>query len=575
MRTLAASCALLLGCAAAAAPAAAPVSEGSAAAVAAPTPAAAQIAPDAEIQRLLEQRIGERRADYGIVVGVLEASGRRVVSAGSRSRGDTRPLDGDTLFEIGSITKVFTSLLLAEAVGRGEVTLADPVAKLLPASVRVPSRAGREITLMDLATHTSSLPRLPDNFAPKDQNNPYADYSVEQLYAFLSTAQLTRDVGSAYAYSNLGAGLLGHALALRAGQSYERLVSARVTGPLGMPSTRIELTPELKERLAPGHTETLEVAANWDIPTLAGAGALRSSTHDLLTFLAAASGSTPTPLAAAFALCTSPQRPTDMPDTQIGLGWHISRAHGKTITWHNGGTGGYRTFIGFDPERRAGVAVLSNVSTRGGPDDIGLHLLDPERPLAKPEPLAAPRQAIALDARVLERYVGRYSMPSSAVLSVTRDGEQLYAQLSGQDRHPIFPQAEAEFFYKVVDAQLSFESDAGGSVVAVTLHQGGRDQRAPRAADRKRVALSPASFDRYAGTYELAPGKTLSISREGERFFAQLTGQRRFEIFAAGERDFFLDDVDAQLTFETDAKGKAVAVTLHQAGRDTRAARMP
>ena len=191
---------------------------------------------DAEIARILAERIDTQRQSVGIVVGVLEPGGRRVISHGSATKGEARRLDGETVFEIGSITKVFTALLLADAVERGEVALTEPVAKFLPASVRVPER-GRAITLGDLASHVSGLPRLPSNMTPKDANNPYADYTVEQLYAFLSTHQLGRDVGAQYEYSNLGGGLLGHVLALRAGMSYEALVEARITRPLGMTST--------------------------------------------------------------------------------------------------------------------------------------------------------------------------------------------------------------------------------------------------------------------------------------------------------------------------------------------------
>jgi hypothetical protein len=151
----------------------------------------------------------------------------------------------------------------------------------------------------------------------------------------------------------------------------------------------------------------------------------------------------------------------------------------------------------------------------------------------------------------------------------------LFAQLSGQDRYPIFATADTEFFYKVVNAQLSFESDAQGKVVAVTLHQHGRDQRAPRAEERKRVAMAPATFDRYVGNYDLGASHTLSVTRDGTRFFAQLTGQPRFEIFPSGKRDFFLDAVAAELSFEVDAQGQAVACTIHQGGQDTRAPRVP
>src|SRR5262245_28637790 len=233
--------------------------------VAAQTPS--PVPSNDEIRRVLVERIDTHHQSVGIVVGVVEPSGRRLITYGQRAKGDTRPLDGDTIFEIGSITKVFTSLLLADAVGRGDVALTDPIAKYLPATVKAPERNGRSITLVDLSTHTSGLPRLPTNFAPKDISNPYADYSVQQMYDFLSTYQLTRDIGSTWEYSNLGGGLLGHVLARRAGMDYEALVRARITGPLGMTHTSITLSPEMKARLAPGHTAALEPAANWDLPT--------------------------------------------------------------------------------------------------------------------------------------------------------------------------------------------------------------------------------------------------------------------------------------------------------------------
>ena len=204
------------------------------------------------------------------MVGVIDPKGRWIVAYGSLNEGDARPLNGDTIFEIGSATKVFTSLLLADMVQRGEVSLDDPVAKYLPPSVKMPERNGRSITLVDLATHTSGLPRLPSNLAPKDPGNPYADYSVEQLYEFLSSYQLTRDIGSKYEYSNLGGGLLGYVLARRAGKSYEDLVESRICAPLGMSNTRITLTPEMKARLAAGHNAALDKVENWDLPTLAG-----------------------------------------------------------------------------------------------------------------------------------------------------------------------------------------------------------------------------------------------------------------------------------------------------------------
>ena len=172
-------------------------------------PAAAKALSDAEIRDILVERIDTQKQSVGIVVGVIRPEGRQVVAYGHLDKGDARPLDGDTVYEIGSVTKVFTSLLLADMVQRGEVSLNDPVAKYLPATVKMPTRNGRVITLEDLATHTSGLPVIPTNLKPKDTTNPYADYSVEQMYEFLSSYELTRDIGSKYEYSNLGARTVG------------------------------------------------------------------------------------------------------------------------------------------------------------------------------------------------------------------------------------------------------------------------------------------------------------------------------------------------------------------------------
>jgi D-alanyl-D-alanine-carboxypeptidase/D-alanyl-D-alanine-endopeptidase len=435
--------------------------------------------PDAEIRNILVQRIDNFHQGVGIVVGVVDAHGRRVVAYGSLNQGDPRPLNGDTIFEIGSATKVFTSLLLAEMVQRGEGALTDPVAKYLPTDVKVPERGGHAIELVDLSTHTSGLPRMPSNFQPKDPANPYADYTVEQVYQFLSSYQLTRDVGSQFEYSNLGGGLLGIALARRAGMDYEALVRSRITKPLGMNSTTITLTPEMKGRFAVGHNAELKPVSNWDIPALAGAGALRSSVNDLLTFLAANLGYAKSPLAPAMAsMLTTVRRPTSAGGPgEIGLGWLITKPPTGEIAWHNGGTGGYRSFIGFDKKAGVGVVVLSDTFTAAGVDDIGLHLLDPDLPLMSPP---KEHKEIAVDPKIFDGYVGQYQLAPNFILTITREGDKLFAQATGQPRFQIFPESEREFFLKVVDAQLTFETDSTGKAASLTLHQNGANMPAKR-----------------------------------------------------------------------------------------------
>ncbi len=441
--------------------------------------ASSQAAPlsPAQIEAILKPRVGDHPG-LGIIVGLIDGAGKRtIVRVGSAGEGTTRAVDGDTVFEIGSVTKVFTSTLLADMVRRGEVSLDDPVAKLLPSSVRMPSKDGREITLLSLATHTSGLPRMPTNFTPKDLENPYADYSVGQMYEFLGAYQLGRPIGDVYEYSNLGAGLLGHALAVKLGRSYESALTERVLGPLGMKDTAIALTAGMRSRMSVGHAATGEVTPNWDLPTLAGAGALRSTVNDMLTFLAANLGSGPATIRADLESTHLPRHDTGKTG-QIGLAWHIRSGKDIEVIWHNGGTGGFHSFAAFDKARRTAVVVLHN--SAANIDDIGFHLLDAQFPLAAATPPAKPRVAIRVAAATLERYVGAYALAPTFVMTVTREGEQLFLQATGQPRFPIFAETDTRFFLKVVDAQLTFVQDEAGKVVELVLHQGGRDQRARR-----------------------------------------------------------------------------------------------
>ena len=450
----------------------------------APKPPKGWIVPGrVEIRKILVQRVDEQHQARGIVVGLVDASGRQVVSYGVRDDGDNRLLDGRSMFEIGSMSKVFTSLLLASMVDRSEVKLDDPVAKYLPTGTKVPERGGKQITLIDLATHTSGLPRLPTNMAPKDPANPYADYTAEQLYQFLASYQLPRDIGAKYEYSNLGGGLLGLALSRRAGTSYEALVKQRITGPLGMRSTSIALTPDQKARLEQGRDASLRPVANWDFQdATAGAGALRSDTDDLLTFLEAEFVIGDPPLQRAMQAQLKPRRPTDIPNTEIALGWHITRTPRGEIVWHNGGTGGYRSIMAFDPNARVGVVVLSDTGTLAGVDDIAFHILL-GTPLAPPPP--TPRSPspsppvqhhqIDVDPSVLQGLVGRYQLAPQVFVDVTLEDSQLFAQVTGQARYPVFNEAPHRVYWIVANVQADFEVDAQGRATAIVIHQNGRD----------------------------------------------------------------------------------------------------
>ncbi len=426
----------------------------------------AQTPDDPAVRGILQERIESKRA-AGIAVGILDGEARRVLVYGSS--GTPRPLDGDTVFEIGSITKVFTAALLSDMARRGEVKLDDPISKYLPANAHVPSRHGRQITLVDLATQTSGLPRLPDNLAPQDPANPYADYTVEKLYEFLSRYELPRDIGSKYEYSNLGVGLLGHLLAHRAGASYEQLVTKRILTPLKMRDTAITLSPSMRQRFAVGHDESGAAVPAWDLPALAGAGGLRSTVNDMLKFLAANLGKGDAAMAATLSDTHRARHSTEQPGLEIALAWHVLHPFGSELVWHNGGTGGFHSWIGFVAKKRAGAVVLSNSS--GNIDDIGIHIVEPRFPLPGP-PKA--RMEATVPASVLETYTGEYQLSPSFSIVVTREGDALFVQATNQPKLPVYAESETSFFLKVVDAQVRFVKE-GGRVTSLVLHQNGQD----------------------------------------------------------------------------------------------------
>jgi CubicO group peptidase (beta-lactamase class C family) len=432
--------------------------------------APAQTIPaDSTVRAIIKMRVDTGRY-AGVAVGLVSRDGRQQVTTYGPRAGVT-PFDGNTVFEIGSITKTFTTAILADMVAKRELALDDPVVRHLPPGTKIPEHDGRQITLLDLATQTSGLPRLPGNMAITNPRNPYADYTTARMYEFLAGYTLPRGIGERYEYSNLGMGLLGQALAHRAGMDYEALVSARVLVPLGMRDTRVTLTPAQRSRLAPGHDEAGNAAGLWDLPTLAGAGALRSTVNDMLRYVRANADPASQPLGAVLAMTRGSRRPGPAPNVSIGLAWHrLTTPAGRTLVWHNGGTGGYRSFAGYDESSGLGIVVIANSAV--SVDDIGMHLLDASVPLA---PIPKRRIAIVVAPEVLQRYVGEYVLTPAFSIAITRVGSGLFAQPTGQPKFPVFAETETEFFLRVADAQLTFTKDSSGTVSGLVLHQNGQN----------------------------------------------------------------------------------------------------
>lgn len=319
---------------------------------------------EARLKQLAKPRL-ERKQLISAVVGVSRAGQRQIIPLGVLTPGAMEPPTADTLYEIGSITKVFTALALADMVREGKLSLDDLLRDRLPGGGVVPSRSGKEITLAMLASHTSGLPRISSQTAMWAiiSLDPYALFSEKHIHHFLANYQLSRDPGAAVEYSNLAYGILGYVLADRDGVDYETMIKKRVCAPLGLRETTITLSDEQQKRFAPPHQAGGRRVMPWDLAALKGAGALRSTVPDLLTFLEAHFEEAHSPLDAAIAMATKPRaKIPDAPGISVGLGWHIitDRVSDETVLFHDGGTGGYRSLAVCCPRRKTAAAILLN-----------------------------------------------------------------------------------------------------------------------------------------------------------------------------------------------------------------------
>jgi serine-type D-Ala-D-Ala carboxypeptidase/endopeptidase len=324
----------------------------------------AQVTTDVQtedIKAFLQTHFADSGA--GMVVGLVDGQGTQLFAAGRLDNGTDAEVAGNTVFEIGSITKVFTALLLLDLVQRGEMKLDEPVVKYLPASIKVPTHAGKNITLLNLAAQDSGLPFNANGLSGDDWNARYDAFTVQDMYAFLAGFSLTTDPGTQFQYSNLGMSLLGHALERKSGTNFEALVVERICRPLHMDDTRITLTPEMQSRFATGHTDDGKRAPLYHLQALAPAGAFRSTANDLLKFISANLQFTPSSLAPLFKEMQT-IRHRDSPDMgKTALPWYDQAVYnppGTELLGHAGGTPGGNSFVGFDLQQRRGVVVLTN-----------------------------------------------------------------------------------------------------------------------------------------------------------------------------------------------------------------------
>ena len=404
----------------------------------------------------------------GMVVALYDAGKTEVYGFGTGP--DGKPPTGTTLFEIGSITKVYTSLLLADAIQRREVSLETHVADLLPPGVTMPTMDQRAITLGELALHTSGLPRLPPSIAiHADSPDPYAGYGEDALYHDLVQTALVGTPGTRVLYSNYGAGLLGFALGRKLGGGYAGILTTRVLAPLALENTFLTVPALARPRLAHGSNVDLAPVPPWNFDALAGAGALISDARDQLALidaeLDAASGSKQ-PLRPAMRLTQEPELDHDTGDNE-GLGWQIDST-GRY--WHNGGTAGFHAFVGFDPKTRRGVVVLASTGV-----SLVDHLANDLYKVMAGEPPTPPKFPTAAEVAPL---AGTYALGDYQLVVAVKD-KRVTITGKGEPPYRLIPLTDHELWFEAKQTVVVFEKD-GDKIARAVFVIGSQRLAAPR-----------------------------------------------------------------------------------------------
>ena len=521
--------------------------------------------PPPDVQRRLDAWL--KGQPGGVAVAWVDADGVAFFQAGQFDATDPRPVTPDTQFEIGSVTKVFTALLLAESERAGKVSRNDPAAKYLLPSTDPAQVALAKITLLSLTTHTSGLPRLPANIGPDPDANPdpYAVYDHAALVAGFRLHGQAAPAGRAVAYSNFGVSVLGEALAAAWGVTYADALREHVLAPLGMKATTVGLAGSLPPAdLAPAHGADGQRVPNWTWLACAPCGGVRSSARDLAALLTACLGGRDAPLRVALDATVQPQRADDDTGGQVGLGWMLTDDSARPIVWHNGATAGSHAFVAFSPKTGAGVAILAN--SQKGSEGLGYALLGGKQ--SQPRSAAVPNTG---------DYVGSYPLAPTFLIRITEANGSLFAQATGQPRLALRLVAADRFAIVGVPAEISFERGANKKIVALVLHQNGLDQRALRGEllPPREISLPAETLRDYAGEYPAAPAFVLTVTVEGDAVFIQATGQGKIPVFASAKDEFFYKVVDAQVSFQRDAVGKVTGLILHQNGRNLPAKKVP
>lgn len=479
------------------------------------------------------------------------------------------PITPQTKFRIGSMTKQFTASAILKLQEESLLKVTDRLSKFLPDYPR-----GDEVTIRHLLTHTSGIHNYTDY--PEFAATVETYIEAEEMIELFKADKFDFAPGEKWSYSNSGYFLLGHIIEKVSGQSLKNYLKHHFFDPTGMKNTEVRNSKHPPQNEATGYSYTggkPEKAVNWDMSRAGGAGNLYSTVQDLYRWNEAIFNNkllNQNTLKSAFTpVKINDGSQGDAFGSQYGYGWMLMEKRGLKEIGHGGGLPGWMSYLTRYPQQNLTITILANASPAPNPvpsvltDRIAeIYLWQQMKPM---ESFATEKTV-----NISDDYIGQYDYVGG-IMTITREGGQLFAQLTGQPKVEIFPKSETEFFWKVVDAQITFVHNKEGEVTHVIHHQGGQTLKAPRLEQKSIVQINTAAYSDYVGEYDYGHNAILTVTKEGDRLLAQLTGQPKFEIFPRSETEFFWKVVNAQVTFVKNDKGKVSKIIHHQAGTEIQA----